>query len=302
MWIIFTLLAIFFQTIRNLEQKKLSNKIDAVTASWSRFILPFPLAILTIIYFHKNINQQFAINIFLNAIFQSLGNYFLIKSLQQKNYSLAIAFAKTEVIQAIIVGLIFFNTKINFYEILSIIIAFVGVLMMINISINNKNVFLEKIKNTGNLYALLCGTCFAITAFNLKSASQILIDANFNYLISAILVLLFTIFLQNIFYGSIKIYQKRLICDLKKLFLAENLLSFLIAGITSFFGSIFWYTAYAIGQVIYVKTLGQLEVIIAILISAFFLKEQHKKIELIGILVTLFGILFLLLHNFILHD
>ena len=107
------------------------------------------------------------------------------------------------------------------------------------------------------------------------------------------------IFLQNIFYGTIKIYQNRLISDLKKLFTTENLLSFFIAGISSFFGSIFWYTATAIGQVIYVKTVGQLEVIIAILISVFYLKERHKKIELIGIFITLFGILLLLLHNFI---
>jgi len=49
-WIIFTILATILQTFRTLEQKTLNKKLDLLTVSWSRFILPFPIALGFVLY------------------------------------------------------------------------------------------------------------------------------------------------------------------------------------------------------------------------------------------------------------
>ncbi len=296
MWIIYTLLAISFQTIRNIEQKKLSKSIDNLTASWSRFILPFPIAIIAIFlnldYFY---DYEFAKHIIVNAFFQMLGSIFLIKALHYRNYSIGVTLSKTETLQACVVGFLIFNNNIRYIEILSIIICFCGILLISNINFRNYITLYSQFKTPAISYGLLCGTCFALTAFNLKEASIILINqgnSNFN---SAILVLLFTIFFQNIFFILIKIYNKNLKKSLEKLCASENILHFFTASLTSFIASFFWYSAYTIGKVIHVKIVAQGEIIIALLTSIYFLKEKYSLRELIGIFMILFGILIIIL-------
>ena len=116
-WIFLTISAIFFQIIRNLEQKKLHQNLDVFTTSWSRFILPFPFAIIAVASTFKSYNFEFFYYILINALFQILGNVFLIKTIQTKNFSVGIAFSKTEIIQALILGFLIYNFRFDFNEI-----------------------------------------------------------------------------------------------------------------------------------------------------------------------------------------
>jgi drug/metabolite transporter (DMT)-like permease len=54
---------------------------------------------------------------------------------------------------------------------------------------------------------------------------------------------------------------------------------------TSCFGSICWFSAMALQHVAYVKTLGQIEVLLTILIATFWLKNKVKQHEIIGLLL-----------------
>lgn len=290
LWIFFTLGAISFQTLRNLEQKKLVKKIDPLTASWARFILPFPLSIIIIFFTLSNFSYDLIKYILINSLFQMLGSIFLVKAMQYRNYSIAITLGKTETIQALIVGLFFYNIKIMPLEVIFILIAFLGVILMSEFKFKEKN-FLNSLKNPANFFGIISGTCFAITSYNLKNACNVLIELGYKNISAATLVLLYTIFWQNLFFIAIKFKQKTLISSIKILTTSENIKSFLIASSLSFIGSIFWYSAYSYGDIIHVKMVGQLEIILAIIISCFFLKERHSIKNFIGILLTLFSIL-----------
>ena len=294
-WIFLTISAIFFQIIRNLEQKKLHQNLDVFTTSWSRFILPFPFAIIAVASTFKSYNFEFFYYILINALFQILGNVFLIKTIQTKNFSVGIAFSKTEIIQALILGFLIYNFRFDFNEILAIFLAFIGIILLAKLDFKNFKDFTKSLKNIASLYGILCGFCFGITSYNIQFASNYLIKDGFNSIKASTLVLLYTIFFQNIFFIILKAYQKRLLSDVKKLFLVENYRRFLITSLSSFIGSIFWYGAYAIGNVMYVKTVGQLEIIASMLVAKFHLKEKNSIKENLGIIFIIIAILLIIL-------
>ena len=85
-WIIFTIAATILQTFRNLEQKILNKKLDALTVSWSRFILPLPLAIFGVFYTHSEASIWFIFHCLVAALFQIGGNFFLLRTIHSKNF------------------------------------------------------------------------------------------------------------------------------------------------------------------------------------------------------------------------
>jgi drug/metabolite transporter (DMT)-like permease len=295
MWALLTISAIFFQIIRNLEQKKLHKDLDVFTTSWSRFILPFPFAIIAVVSTFQSYNFEFFYYILINALFQILGNIFLIKTIQTKNFSVGIAFSKTEIIQALILGFLLYNFRFNFIEISAIFLAFIGIILLAKLDFKNFKDFTKSLKNIATLYGVLCGFCFGITSYNIQFASNYLISDGFNSIRASIVVLLYTIFFQNIFFIIFKSFQKRLFSDVKKLFLIENYRKFLLTSLSSFIGSICWYGAYAIGNVIHVKTVGQLEIIASMLVSKFYLKEKNTIKENLGIIFIIIAILLIIL-------
>lgn len=295
MWALLTISAIIFQIIRNLEQKKLHQNLDVFTTSWSRFILPFPFAIIAVASTFNYYDYEFFHYILINALFQILGNIFLIKTIQTKNFSVGIAFSKTEIIQALILGFLLYNLHFNFNEILAIFLAFIGIILLAKIDFKNLKDFTKSLKNIASLYGILCGFCFGITSYNIQFASNYLISDGFNSIKASTLVLLYTIFFQNIFFIILKSFQKRLFSDVKKLFLVENYRRFLLTSLSSFIGSICWYGAYAIGNVMHVKTVGQLEIIASMLVSKFYLKEKNSIKENLGIIFIIIAILLIIL-------
>ena len=65
--------------------------------------------------------------------------------------------------------------------------------------------------------------------------------------------------------------------------------------VTSALGSIGWFTALTIQRVTYVKALAQIEFIFALLVSYFIFGEKSSKIEILGMVLVVSGILILLM-------
>jgi uncharacterized membrane protein len=297
-WIIYTITATILQTYRNLEQKYLNQKLDSLTVCWSRFILPLPLALIVVIKTSSSVNLEFITHCFITAIFQVAGNIFLLKTFKLKNFSIGITFYKTEVFQALLIGFLFFNQSISFIGFIAIILTTVGVILMSGLVFNGGIVgFIKSLQNKAAFYGLTTGFCFSISAFNLKFSSSALTTIGYSNIKSGIIVLMWVICLQNIFFVTIKFYQKRLKKDLTNLLSLENKSAFLKTSIFSFLGSICWFVAFSLGEVVYVKAVGQTEVILAILVSHFTLRESHNIKEIWGIVLTALGIITLIIFH-----
>lgn len=294
-WILYTIAAATLQTFRNLEQKALNLKLDALTVSWSRFILPLPIAIFIALKSYDIINQKFIFHCLVTALFQVMGNVYLLKTFQSKNFSIGIAFYKTELLQTMLLGLILFNESISFLGFIAIIIATIGVILISGLNFfGTKNDFLASLKNKTAFYGLLSGLFFSISAFNLKFASASLDLLEYSALKASVIVLLWVILFQNILFVLIKSFQGRLTHDLKSLFTSENKIAFLKTSILSFAGSVCWFTAFTLGKVVYVKAVGQLELVLAVILSHYILKERNSKTEMVGMFLTSTGIIMLI--------
>ena len=296
-WVFYTIFATILQTFRNLEQKRLNKELDSLTVSWSRFILPLPFAITTVAYTFLLVDRFFIFYCFVTALFQVAGNIFLLQTFKSKNFSVGIAFYKTEVLQASLVGLLFFNVSISIFAFAAILVATSGVIFMSGLVFNSGFKQFFSIKNKSVFYGLLTGLCFSISAFNLKFASETLSSFEYSPTKVAIVILMWVICFQNIFFSIIKSCQNRLIKDLKSLVSLEHKYTFIKTSILSFSGSVCWFIAFGLGNVIYVKAVGQIELVIAILVSYFILKEKLKISEIIGIILTSSGILLLILNS-----
>ena len=61
------------------------------------------------------------------------------------------------------------------------------------------------------------------------------------------------------------------------------------------FNIFYWKWYYAIGNVMYVKTVGQLEIIVSMLVAKFHLKEKNSIKENLGIIFIIIAILLIIL-------
>jgi len=300
-WVIFTILATILQSFRNLEQKSLNKRLDALTVSWSRFIIPLPFAIIVVILTFYQLDNKFIFYWFVAGLFQIAGNIFLLQTFKARNFSIGIAFSKTEVLQSYLIGLLFFNALISTSDLISILVATIGVILISgNFTAGHKTSYKNLAKsfyNQSSLYGLLTGLSFSISAFNLKFASDKLYSLQYSPIKTALIVLMWIICFQNIFFVIVKFCQRTLIRDFKSIISLENKYTFLKTSILSFCGSFCWFIAFGLGEVVYVKAVGQIEIVIAILISFLLLKEKLRKIEIIGITLTSSGILWLIFNQ-----
>ena len=160
-WIICTLIGATLQTFRNLEQKHLNKTIDTLTVSWSRFILPLPFALITVFVTLHDVNSKFIIYCIITAICQIAGNFFLLQTIKTKNFSISIAFCKTEVLQTMILGLVLFNQQISLTGFCAIMMTMVGIFLMSNLDLKN----IKKTFDVAALLGIASGFVFSISAF-----------------------------------------------------------------------------------------------------------------------------------------
>ena len=111
-----------------------------------------------------------------------------------------------------------------------------------------------------------------------------------DYILTSSFTLLIAIGIQTLI---LTIYI--LIKDIKQFYLLYlNWKDSLIVGFFGAFASICWFYAMSVQNVAYVRALGQIELIFTILASIFYFKEKIIKTEILGILITLTGILIIL--------
>ena len=128
------------------------------------------------------------------------------------------------------------------------------------------------------MIGLLCGTCFALTSLYVREAANLL-DVPFPH--SAAWVLLMILCIQTfVICGYISIKQPVVFRQLAVYWKAT-----VATSTISCLGSICWFSAMTIQYVAYVKTLGQIEVLFTILISAYWLKTPVKKHEVAAICI-----------------
>ena len=278
-WILFTLGAIVMQTVRNALQSKLSGAVNTSGVTLSRFILAPPIALVYLLILYSSSASQvpefsgsFITVIFCASLLQIAATSLMVILFKQKNFAIGAGLAKSEALVAGVVGMLFFGSYLTPLGWAGILVGAIAVFVL---SSGNR---LHGISVKTMVIGLACGTCFALTSLLVREASHML---NVQHTVAAAWVLLWVLCVQTIslsgYIALTKPFVFRQLTNAKKQVLAISTVSCL--------GSICWFTAMALQHVALVKTLGQLEVLLTLVLSHYWLKNAVTKREIAGLLL-----------------
>ena len=294
-WIPITIIAAFSQNLRSIFQKKLQDKLSNIGATYVRFAYGLPFVI---IYFFivnnfsedylsiNEINLEFMLYCTIGGVSQIIATFLLLKIFVTSNFAVGTVYSKTEPIQAAFFGFILLHEMITLIGFLGILIGLVGIIITAFSKINKG----YSLFSSTVLLGLLSGTLFGLSAVMFRGASHSLYT--YNFLLSSAFTLLIAISIQTIIL-TFYIY----FTDIKQFHLIlVNWKQSVIVGLFGAVASLCWFYAMSIQNVAYVRALGQIELIFTIFASIFYFKEKFKFAELLGIVITLIGILIILVY------
>ncbi len=272
-WILFTLMAAFMQSWRNAFQKQLSATVDVYGVTLARFLFGFPLAVLYIfwlyqshpIQLHASFTPMFWVYILIAGCSQILATILMVMLFKQKNYAVGVGLAKSEAILAALIGVMLLQEHLSLLGWAGVVIGGAAVFLL------SKGHQQQKLSLSTLMIGVGSGLSFAITSLLVREASLEL--SALPFLHRAAWVLLCVIGFQCI---SLLLYLVIFSRKTLKAMWQRIGLTFKVS-VCSFMASLGWFSAMSMQSVAIVKTLGQIEVLFSLLISAYFFKEKLAR-------------------------
>ncbi|MCS4309119.1 drug/metabolite transporter (DMT)-like permease [Rheinheimera pacifica] len=272
LWIPFTLLAAFMQAWRNAFQKQLSKDVSVAGVTLARFIWASPLAALYLYVLYQwqpaampVFSGHFAGFIIAASLAQILATALMVKLFKLRNYAIGAGLAKSEAVLAAVLGVVFFSESLTLLGWFGVALGGFAVFLLSGASLRQLSVSVL-------LLGLGSGLAFALTSLWVRQASLVM-GLPFPY--GAAWVLLLVIMLQTLLLLLWLTLKDR--PTLTALWQRPKLT--LLISLCSCIGSVGWFTAMSLESVALVKTLGQVEVLFMLLISAFVFKEKLQKAD-----------------------
>ena len=282
-WVLFTMMAAFMQAWRNAFQKQLSSSVDVYGTTLARFLFSpiFALSYLAFLYTQQPVTQavsfstQFWLYVVLAALSQIYATVLMVKLFQQKNFAIGIGLAKSEAILAALIGVICLQEHLTICGWLGVLIGAIAVFLLSKGSQNNQ----LSLKTLG--IGLGSGLCFAITSLLVREASLELNMLPFLHRAAWVLCILisFQCLIMLLYLGVFS--RKTLLHMWQRLGLTFKV------SVCSFLASLGWFSAMSMQTVALVKTLGQIEILFSLLISAFFFKEKLARSDHFGLFLVI---------------
>ena len=294
-WIIFTISGAFFQNLRSSLQKKLNKDLSTVASTYVRFAFALPFAILIFFLNFGNFEiiskilkqTDFIYLTIIASIFQILFTFTLLYLFNFSNFVVGTSLSKTEVVQVAIFEYFLLKDKLNVFGIFGIIIATVGVII---ISIKDLKLFFSNFFSKTTFIGLLTGLFLGLSVVFFRAAALSLEDFSSNF-DKAIITLFFGLIIQTFLISVYLLVYER--SEFKKF--RNNKLESCLAGLTGFLATLSWFFAFTFIQASFVRALGQVEIFFSFVSSKYFFKEKITKMEIIGIIIFVFGVTMMLL-------
>jgi drug/metabolite transporter (DMT)-like permease len=292
LWIPVTVWAAFAQTLRNATQRGLTSKLGTLGATLVRFLYGLPFALLwlwAVLAFTGDAPSRpgpaFIAWVTAGGLSQIAATALLLRTMQERNFALGVAYSKTEVVQVALFAFVALGDRVSVAALFAIACATVGVLLL---SPADKERPLRALLSgwTGRpaLLGLASGTGFAFAAVGYRGAALALDDAS--YLTAAAATLAAALALQTLALGGWLLARSP---DIVAGVVREWRPS-LFAGFMGAAASAGWFTAFAIESAANVRTLGLVELIFSYAVSLKLFRERLSWMELAGIALIALGI------------
>lgn len=296
LWIIATLAAAGFQTARFMLQKTLAGGgLTATGATFARFLYSAPLiALLLAAWLWASgtalppLGAAFWTYGAAGGLAQILATVCVVLLFGRRNFAVGITLKKTEVIQAVLVGLVVLGEGVSARGFMFILLGLVGVILLSDPP-GARGLGLRRLVNPSAALGLASGVFFAVSGVCYRGASlEIATDAPLLRAgatlaaVTAMQLCAMALWLRWQAPGEItRVWKARRRAGL--------------VGLTSMAGSFCWFTAFTLQTAAYVNALGQLELILSVLASVLVFRERISRREILGMGVLGASILGLIL-------
>lgn len=288
-WILLSIAAAAFQTLRFMLQKQLSmGTLSAGGATLARFFYSAPFVLALAIGYssfgaaglpdHAPVFWLYAA---IGGLGQILATWCVVALFAQRNFAVGITFKKTEVIQTAMVGFVILGDAISIAAAIAILLGFAGVLLLSDPP-SAQGGWGRRIGGRATVLGLASGAFFAISAVAYRGATLEIASAD--PLHRALLALCAVTLMQTV---ALSLWLRW--CEpgqVSQVIAARRVAVWM--GLTGMAGSLCWFTAFTLQNAALVFAVGQVEVIFSLLASMLFFGERITRREAAGItLITL---------------
>ena len=292
LWIPITVWAAFAQTLRNAAQRHLTAELGTLGATLVRFVygLPFALLWLLAVLWATGAavpapNLAFVFWVAEGALAQIAATALLLRVMTDRNFTLGVAYSKTEIIQVAVFGFAFLGDPITVAAAIAIGCGTVGVLLLSPADKERPlRAMLVGWTTRTALLGLASGAAFALSAVGYRGAALSLGAPSF--LVASATTLVWAQALQTLTLGGWLLWRDRAVVWR----VAKAWRPSLFAGFMGAAASAGWFAAMAIEPVAHVRTLGLVELLFSYAVSRRFFRERLSRLELAGIAFLIIGL------------
>ncbi len=279
------------QSIRTAAQKQLARTISPIAATMVRYLFGFPFAVGWLAWIASDrdalpaLNPVFLVAGFLAGVLQIVATVLLIRLMTLRNFAVGTTYVRTEVVITAVIGFLFFAEFITPAGWLAVLVCAAGVL-----AINaTRTGTVRTWWNRSAAYGLGAGLCFALTSLLLRQASRSFpVD---DAILTAAMTLCYMVSLQTVLTLTWVGLRDR--AQLARVLTHFRVCTFV--GVTSVVGSAGWFTAMTLELASYVKTLGQIEFLMTLMIGWVYFGERPHRLEWAGMILIVSAAIMLLL-------
>ena len=138
LWITISIAAAVFQTLRFMLQKVMAKQtLSAAGATFARFLYSAPIVLVLILTYLNVTNQTFpqlSLSFWVfgatGGLAQVLATICVVMVFKSRNFAVGITFKKTEVILAVLVGIVLLGDQVSWLGLGAIVLGLFGVLLL----------------------------------------------------------------------------------------------------------------------------------------------------------------------------
>ncbi|HEX3863350.1 MAG TPA: DMT family transporter [Stellaceae bacterium] len=293
-WIPITIGAALAQTLRNAAQRHLTAELGALGATLVRFLYGMPFAAIWLLVAWlisgagplPGITPSFLWWTIVASLSQIAGTALLLRCMEERNFALGVAYAKTEVIQVALFGLVLLGDRVTVISVAAILVATTGV-VLVSLPSGNRSLgaVLQGWTSRAALLGIGSGAAFGMAAVGYRGAALALETPSI--VLAAAYSLIWAQSLQTVLLGGYLLCVRRTIV----VAVLQAWRVSMLAGAMGALGSACWFTAMALEPVANVRTLGLVELYFSYVVSRRVFREKLSGAELAGFVLLAVGLL-----------
>jgi len=299
-WILISVFAALMQAVRTAAQKKLNSQLSTMATTYVRSLFGLPLLLTYLVAVQvgagtalPDLPKVFWFYCFGAALAQVAATWLLIYLFTLRNFAVGSMLPKSDIMLTAILGSLFFSEQITVTGWVAIIATLAGVVLIAGSKTGVTSVDAgawhprSVLSSRPVRIGLLTGLFFTFSYLFLREAS---LSLALPFVQSAAWTVAVVTMIQVIVVSAWLLARER------KAFpeIWAQRRPAMFVGLTSALGSIGWFTAMTMQNASYVKAVGQVEAIFAILISWMYFRENISLKEILGIAMIALGVLLFL--------